>query len=70
MATAVKKWMSSRPVKCDLCSKVLLGVFIDGKTTFGPWGIMCVACHGTRGCDLGEGRGQLYDLQTLSKLEG
>ena len=70
MSARVKKWCGSRPTKCDLCFKELIGVFIDGKTDEGPWGILCLPCHQTQGIGVGEGRGQVYDLKTLKKLEG
>jgi len=65
-----KKWESIRPVKCDLCSRTLEDSFVDGKTTDGPWGIMCSTCHEACGCGLGLGKGQKYDLHSLEKMEG
>jgi len=38
-------------------------VFIDGATSFGPWGIMCPSCHAQYGMGLGGGRGQKYEKQ-------
>lgn len=66
----IKKWLSPIPGKCDLCSKPLVDTFVDGKTSFGPWGIMCRPCHRKHGIGLGLGRGQLYDISTALKLEG
>ena len=45
---------------CNFCSKpdAPVKATIDGKTTFGPWGYMCDACHATYGVGLGTGRGQ------------
>ena len=65
-----KKWMGSKPEKCDICFEPFEDVFIDGKTYMGPWGLLCRTCHSTHGCGLGTGRGQKYDLETLEKLEG
>lgn len=65
-----KKWQSKEPFKCDICSQKPKGHFIDGKTKFGPWGIMCPNCHSLFGCGLGLGRGQKYDMETLEKVAG
>lgn len=65
-----KKWLSDLPERCDICKKPMRGNFVDGKTIFGPWGIMCMSCHDVAGCELGEGRGQEYDLKTLEKVGG
>ena len=65
-----KYWTGDSPTHCDLCGKQLRAHWIDGKTTYGPWGNMCPACHSVRGCGLGLGKGQLYDVATGEKLEG
>ena len=65
-----KQWESTAPTECDLCHDDLEDSFIDGKTKYGPWGIMCSTCHEIYGCGLGLGLGQKYDLKTLDKLEG
>lgn len=65
-----KIWASPPPTKCNICSQEIKGSFIDGKTTFGPWGIMCPNCHSLFGCGLGLGRGQKYDMETLEKVAG
>jgi hypothetical protein len=65
-----KKWMSAPPFNCELCNKPLVRRFVDGKTTMGPWALMCTACHHDQGIGLGEGRGQMYDLKTLEKVGG
>lgn len=71
METKVKKWMGVVPEVCDFCGEPLEDVFIDGRTQFGmAWGIMCVECHTYKGCGLGEGKGQKYDLKTLIKIGG
>lgn len=67
----MSKWLSSKPTKCDLCKgKFRDNTFIDGKTVYGPWAIMCTTCHSHSGHGLGTGRGQKYNLETLEKLEG
>ena len=58
---SVKMWMGSEPTKCDLCGEPLEKKFIDGKTTSGPWGMLCEDCHETHGVGLGLGRGQMYE---------
>lgn len=70
MTTAVKQWNGSRPTVCEICKYELVGNFIDGATSRGPWAKMCPHCHYEQGIGLGTGRGQRYDLQTLRKLEG
>ena len=53
-------WIGSTPTNCDVCGKPILDTFVDGKTRGGPWGMMCVPCHGAHGVGLGLGRGQRY----------
>lgn len=66
-----KKWLGIVPTKCDLCrGKFRDGHFIDGKTVYGSWAIMCTTCHSHSGDGLGTGRGQKYLLTTLEKVEG
>jgi hypothetical protein len=65
----VKKWMGLTPELCDICNGPLKFFFIDGRTKWGPWGIMCVHCHVEHGCGLGTGNGQKYDITTLEKVE-
>lgn len=67
-----KEWMSPRPKQCDVCSCELEEQFsfIDGRTQFGPWGIMCPMCHEAVGCGLGLGKGQCYNWLTLEKIDG
>ena len=72
--STVKKWMGGVPKDCDLCHNPFgyknTMVFIDGKTRFGPWAIMCPACHRDQALGLGTGRGQAYQLDTLHKIGG
>lgn len=56
-------WFGSSP-RCDLSpSHLLHGKFVDGATTLGPWGLMCMDCWAKYGRGLGVGKGQLYQLQ-------
>lgn len=65
-------WISPRPTECQLCDQPFKDgdTFIDGKTTMGPWGILCEGCHRTHGVGLGTGSGQQYDWTTLEKVAG
>ena len=65
-----KTWMSAKPAECDLCHRPLKQQFVDGKTRFGPWAVMCALCHSDQRIGLGLGKGQRYDLETLEKVEG
>lgn len=65
-----KKWNAEAPARCDGCDEMLEGTFIDGKTIFGHWAIMCENCHTTHGVGLGIGKGQRYNLKTLEKIAG
>ena len=66
--SAKKKWRGSNPVNCQLCNKPFKEVFIDGRTMYGQWALMCQACHDLKGRGLGLGYGQKYDLKTLEKI--
>ena len=68
--SAKKKWMGSKPVNCQLCNKPFQDTFVDGRTEYGMWALMCVDCHDKRGRGLGMGRGQKYDLISLDKIGG
>ena len=56
-------WTSPAPEKCYFCQKEIKDTFIDGKTHFGPWGIMCEQCHVGLGIGLGTGKGQKYQKE-------
>ncbi len=60
MTTQPKKWMGSSPDNCQLCGKPLTTEFVDGKTSMGPWAMMCIECHNESGYGLGVGVGQKY----------
>lgn len=66
----MSKWLS--PVdKCDVCDKKIKSeTFIDGKTTLGPWALMCEDCFDKVGIGLGTGFGQIYDTETKEKIDG
>jgi len=49
----IRIWKDKPPDKCEMCGKPLRKSFIDGKTVFGYWTILCVPCHKARGCGLG-----------------
>jgi hypothetical protein len=58
------------PQRCELCQQdIVEKPFVDGKTTFGPWVNMCLACHRDQGYGLGTGRGQRYDKDGV-KVDG
>lgn len=76
MSEEKKYWFGSEIKKCNLCERKfgednLAGiVFVDGRTVFGPWAIMCLSCHDSYGVGLGIGRGQAYALQRDGEDEG
>ncbi len=61
-----KLWLSPPPKTCDICDGSIINVFIDGKTSMGPWACMCPGCHRENGGRLGLGLGQKYELQGKS----
>jgi len=65
-----KYWLGKIPNKCDICGEGFTDILIDGRTTHGPWANMCRACHGSIGCGIGNGNGQVYDCNTGEKLRG
>jgi hypothetical protein len=66
---AEKYWSGSKPVQCQIpgCGTKLHGEFVDGKTTHGPWGLMCPRCHRLYGMGLGKGKGQKYRLDPQTR---
>ena len=59
----MSKWSGTLPTTCDLCKGKLKKEFIDGRTTFGPWAIMCKKCFQISGVGLGLGKGQKYSIK-------
>ena len=59
-----------KSITCEVCGSKETHRHVDGKTKLGPWATMCAACHRVMGVGLGTGRGQLYDTQSGTKLEG
>lgn len=56
-----KRWNGSPNPGCDICGDGDLQDFIDGKTTQGPWAVMCEGCFILHGTGLGTGFGQRYE---------
>lgn len=63
-------WISEPPKLCQICEEPIKGSFIDGKTVYGPWAVMCVPCHCEVGQGFGTGKGQQFDTVTLRKILG
>ena len=55
-------WVGQPPEACDICKRPLMRGFVDGKTSMGPWAIMCPSCRVDVGpMVLGTGRGQKFE---------
>lgn len=66
-------WAGPIPQRCDLCKIPFLDKhFVDARTIYGPWGNLCLVCHGEYGVGLGTGRGQKYKIEgnVATKVEG
>lgn len=66
-----KSWMGG--TVCDFCKCDVTKEpwFVDGRTTFGPWALMCPEDWRNFGVKtLGTGMGQKYDGPTKLKMEG
>ena len=60
----MQTWKGKPPTECDICHRTLMRTFVDGKTTMGPWAIMCPTCRLACGPGrLGVGRGQKYEAR-------
>lgn len=57
-----KYWVGSNPVNCQLCNTPIVDTFVDGKTTKGPWALLCSDCHAEYDVGIGTGKGQRYEL--------
>lgn len=64
------KWSSPLPKKCEICDNKLGEFFVDGRTIFGPWAILCEKCYESFGCGLGVGNGQKYKTSNGEGVEG
>lgn len=66
------KWLSD--TSCDFCARDATTVgefFVDGKTVYGPWALMCKECSAKVGPKVfGTGIGQAYDSKTREKVAG
>lgn len=72
-STEKKKWSGS--TICDFCKSDLdvpyhKPWFVDGRTIYGSWAVMCPDCWHELGLGLGTGAGQKYDSRTLERIEG
>lgn len=56
-------WSGDDPTICQICLDEITEAFVDGKTRNGSWAILCPICALLEGCQLGLGKGQLYELQ-------
>lgn len=67
----MSKWLGEVG-RCQNCGDELkvFPNFIDGRTKFGPWALLCPPCHAEIGVGIGLGKGQRYDFSTLEKVEG
>lgn len=56
------KWTGGAPTHCDVCKRVLMHTFVDGRMRNGTWAIMCPRCRVDYGpAELGPGRGQKFE---------
>jgi hypothetical protein len=69
MNKKAKRWMGDIPKVCDICKQEITTTFIDGRTSMGPWALMCPKCHQIYGDGLGPGKGQEYDKKGV-KIRG
>ncbi len=65
-----KTWSGEIPGTFEICDSAIGDHFVDGKTSSGPWALMCITCHLRYGVGLGTGKGQKYDAATGALLEG
>lgn len=64
------KWLSELPKDCQICNKPFGKYFIDGRTIYISWALMCEKCHDRFGFGLGIGNGQKYETKTKKGVEG
>lgn len=65
-----KRWSGWIPANCDGCGRPIVDWFVDGKTVYGPWGVMGKCCFEKIGIGLGTGRGQKYSHPDGEKIDG
>lgn len=64
-----KKWTGGKT--CDFCKESVETTkpyFVDGKTTRGPWALMCHPCFRRNGIGLGCGKGRAYHPATFEEV--
>jgi hypothetical protein len=67
-----KYWLGKVPSRDDF-GKIIMDIFIDGKTKMGPWAFMTPLSFEMHGIGLGLGLGQKYKMQhdgKWLKIEG
>ena len=72
MKNQKQRWLSDF-TKCDMCRGDIKGkveYFVDGKTVYTCWALMCPTCFEKFGVGLGTGKGQKYRGDNGVKLEG
>ena len=67
------KW-EGQTKKCEVCEGNLHPYqnkhwYVDGRTTMGPWALMCVSCFEKYGVGLGLGKGQKYNADTNEEIK-
>lgn len=58
---------------CDFCKRDVRDVgeeFVNGRTIYGPWAVMCADCYPKYGIGIGTGKGQVYNSETMEKTDG
>jgi len=60
-------WEGAEPLGCELCEDDIKHEFIDGRTRWHCWGMLCPVCHTNCGVGLGLGKGQRYVKQPDGK---
>lgn len=66
MADETKVWMGDEPTNCQLCQEPYEGVMLDAKIPGAGWANICLPCAIANNVTLGEGRGQMYVLNSTS----
>lgn len=76
VTTRTIAWHLSVPDRCfiEACKRPIRSAFVFGQTQAGARGAMCLGCHRTLGCGLGEWEGVVYsrrhtDGQFVGKVQ-